>query len=154
MPLMTQGAASSCGIFPQRWESIVGEILGQIASSPPVTISSLVVSSFSSGISYSSAFRSGAKLGNKLRGIIDFDGIISSYKAQSLALPPRAVRIWQGGAQGDSIPFLAGQNISPAHLARWQGGGPYKGRSLTTLQIHSLIPQMMMAVASRRAITN
>ncbi|NJM52579.1 MAG: hypothetical protein HC846_03750 [Blastocatellia bacterium] len=30
MPLMTQGAASNCGIFPQRWESIVSQMLGQI----------------------------------------------------------------------------------------------------------------------------
>jgi hypothetical protein len=153
MPLMTQNSAASCGIFPQRWESIVGTILSQIPpnrSDSKTAVSSVVVSSFSSGITYSSAFRRGAGLGNRLRGIIDFDGIISTYKAKSMELPARAVRIWQTGAMGQSIPALAEQKLFPVALPRWQGGGPYKGVPLTTLQLHGAIPQNMMYIAARQ----
>src|SRR5262245_18118114 len=59
MPLLTQAAAGTCGMFPQRWEAIISQILGMLKAgnlSPdaqPAPIASVVVSSFSSGISYS-----------------------------------------------------------------------------------------------------
>jgi hypothetical protein len=77
MPLMTQSAAQDAGVFPQRWEAIASRILGMLktgdmsGAAPPVTISSVVVSSFSSGIVYSHQFRSRANLGGRLAGVID-----------------------------------------------------------------------------------
>ncbi len=157
MPLMTESTHETCGIFPKRWESIVGRILGQIQFGDPsaaaIGISSVVVSSFSSGISYSAAFRSGAGLGGRLRGIIDLDGMYSTYRAKSIALPPRAVRVWQA-YPGGSIASLAARNTFPVHLPRWRGGGPYKNAHLTGGQLHGAIPQQMMLIASRRAVTS
>ena len=159
MPLMTQGAASTCGIFPQRWEEIVGQMLGQIDlgdSSVPTSaqsISSVVVSSFSSGITYSAAFRHRANLGDRLRGVIDFDGIISSYKDKSKALSAPAVRMWQMGAAAHTIPALAVSNIFPLPHPRWrEQDSPYKDlfNGNATLQIHGTIPQTMMHFAARQ----
>lgn len=155
MPLMTTGVASTGGIFTQRWESLVGQMLGQIASggssASPISISSVVVSSFSSGIAYSAAFRNGAQLGGKLRGIIDFDGIFSTFRGNSISLPTRAVRMWQTGLVGQGISALAAQNMFPLPQPRWTDSkGPYAGRTLTPLQIHAVIPQMMMFTAAQR----
>jgi len=155
MPLFTQGAANSCGVFPQRWESVIGQMLGQIASgnmsqsAPPRAISSVVVSSFSSGITYSAMFRSKANLGGKLRGVIDFDGIISSYKQHSQALAPSAVRMWQIDAASQTLRQQAAQNMFPLRLPRWVNG-PFKFTGNTTLQVHGAIPQTKMFVAARR----
>ena len=163
MPLMTQSAASTCGMFPQRWESIVGGMLGMLKSgnssgtAPPVTVSSMVVSSFSSGITYSHHFRAKAALGARLAGVIDFDGGISSYGQLSgqLSGPAgRVVRMQQMPSTASSLGSLAGRNIFPLGHPRW--GGPYEGlfprnEKQALLQIHGTIPQTMMAIAARRA---
>jgi hypothetical protein len=154
MPLMTQSAAGTCGIFPERWESIVGQMLGQIAggisgSSSPQAISSVVVSSFSSGITYSAAFRNRANLDGKLRGVIDFDGIISSYRDKSRALSASAVRMWQTGAAAQTLTPSAAQNLFPLPHPRWKGS-PYILNGNVVLQIHAVIPQSMMFVAAGR----
>lgn len=148
MPLMTQGAAETCGIFPARWESLVTQMLGQISSSP-ATISSVVVSSFSSGITYSAAFRRNAGLGGRLRGIIDFDGLYSTYRHHSHALPSTAIRMWQSVGTPQTLPQFVSKNIFPLPAPRWQGvGGPYTGRILQGIQIHGAIPHYMMHFAA------
>jgi hypothetical protein len=160
MPLMTQGAAATSGILPQRWESIFGQILGQLASSDmspsasPKTISSVVVSSFSNGITYSAAFRSRASLGSKLRGVIDFDGIISTYKDKSIALPHTALRFWQSAVGSQNVAALSVSNLFPLPLPRWQEP-PYKDQfkgSYTDIMygIHGTIPQKMMQFAAKK----
>lgn len=163
MPLMTQGTAGSCGVFPERWESIVSRIFGMLQSNDmsesarPVSISSVVVSSFSSGITYSHHFRSQAKLGSRLTGVIDLDGGISSFKQYSAMLhnpPGRVVRMQQMPAKQKMLAGLAEQNIFPLPRARW--GGPYEGLfpkndAQAVLPIHGTIPQTMMFLAARRA---
>lgn len=160
MPLMTQGAVDTCGIFPQRWETIMLQILEQLAAlemyqfTPPKSISSIVVSSFSNGITYSSAFRSRANLGKRLRGVIDFDGIISQSSSKSLALPPTALRFWQSGFVGKNLFALSAANSFPLPLERWQeypNKGIFKGDFRYIMyMIHGTIPQTMMHFAAKR----
>ena len=160
MPLMTQGVAETCGILPQRWESVFIKILGKLASlemyqlPAPTFISSVVVSSFSNGITYSSAFRGKTSLGAKLRGIIDFDGIISQSSSKSLALPPTALRFWQSGFVGKNLFALSAANSFPLPLERWQ---EYQNKAIfkgdfryIMYMIHGTIPQTMMHFAARR----
>lgn len=163
MPLMTQGAAESCGVFPQQWESIVSRIFGMLksgdmsASAPLVSISSVVVSSFSSGITYSHHFRSRANLGSRLAGVIDFDGGISTYKHYSAAIRTpagRVVKMQQMSSTQQMLRSLAAQNTFPLARPRW--GGPYalsfsKDEGRARLQIHGTIPQTMMFIAAQRA---
>lgn len=160
MPLMTQGVVDTCGILPQRWESIFIQILGKLASlemyhvPAPTFISSVVVSSFSNGITYSSAFRGKTSLGAKLRGIIDFDGIISQSSSKSLALPPTALRFWQSGFVGKNLFALSAANSFPLPLERWQeypGKAIFKGDFRYIMyMIHGTIPQTMMHFAAKR----
>ncbi|UCE31546.1 MAG: hypothetical protein JSW68_00870, partial [Burkholderiales bacterium] len=162
MPLMTQGAAGDCGVFPQRWESIVGRILGMLksgdmsGSAAPAPVSSVVVSSFSSGITYSYHFRRSANLGARLTGVIDFDGIISTYRAlASASASPagRVVSMQQMPSTPQNLGPLAARNIFPLSRPRW--GGPYenlfpKNEAAALLKIHGTIPQTMMHFAARR----
>jgi peptidoglycan hydrolase-like protein with peptidoglycan-binding domain len=147
MPVLNQASAGSCGILPARWESLISQMLTQIASKP-VVISSVVVSSFSSGITYSAAFRSKANLGGKLHRIIDLDGIFSTYKHFSQALPGTAIRMWQTDATPQNFQKFGFQNIFPlSSISRWEGG-PYKGLLKDNKQIHGTIPQTMMHFAA------
>jgi len=162
MPLMTSSSAGDCGMFPQRWESLVGKMLGMIKSgdfsdsASPVSVSDTVVSSFSSGITYSHHFRGLAGLGPKLAGVIDFDGGISSYRGFSAGLTGPAgkvVRMQQMPANAATLGTLASQNIFPLPRSRW-GITPYnfpKGDGAAVLQVHGAIPQSMMYVAARHA---
>ena len=84
MPLMTTGAAGSCGVFPQRWEAIINQISALLGSES--TVKNVVVSSFSSGTSYSHQFRQRAGLSGRLIGVIDLDGIIPSFGSFSSAI--------------------------------------------------------------------
>jgi hypothetical protein len=120
MPLLPQSADQSCGVFPQRWESIIGRIFGILksgnASAAPEPVTSVVVSSFSSGIAYSHHFRNRANLGGRLTGVIDFDGGVSTYRRYSAALTAPAghvVRMQQIPATKDVLTSLAAQNIFP-----------------------------------------
>jgi hypothetical protein len=160
MPLMTQGAAGTCGIFPQRWEGIVSQMLGMLKAgdmspaAPPVSISSVVVSSFSSGITYSHAFRSKAQLGDRLAGVIDLDGIISTYKQLSPMIKTpagRVVRMQQTKVKESELSLLAGQNVFPVPKPRWGGPFYYWAKQAHIGQIHGMIPQTMMYIAARRA---
>ncbi len=162
MPLMTQSAAVDCGTFPQRWPEVCGCILGRLAAGVDEgarfqRVSSVVVSSFSSGIAYSHAFRTRAVLGDRLAGIIDFDSVISSYSS----LSPRAaaaaartvIKAQQTDASPGSLPALSAQGVFPLPRARW--GGPYEGLfdanpGTAVGQIHGAIPQTMMHVAAQR----
>lgn len=161
MPLMTQGAAGDCGMFPQRWESIVARIFGMVssgdmsASASPVSIASVVVSSFSSGITYSHHFRSRAKLGNRLTAVIDFDGSFSTFSQFSAVIGhQRAIRMQQMQATQPMLPRLAAQNIFPLAKPRW--GGPFanhfsQNEKRAAGEIHGTIPQTMMFFAATRA---
>jgi hypothetical protein len=162
MPLMTQGSAGDCGNFPQQWESIVGRIFGMLksgdmsGSASPVPISSVVVSSFSSGITYSHQFRSRAKLGTRLAGVIDFDGAISTFGHLSATITTpagRVIRMQQMPSSQKTIGILAAQNVFPLGRLRW--GGPYenlfpKNDAQAIKPIHGSIPQTMMHFAARR----
>ncbi len=159
MPLMTQASASDCGVFPQRWAEILGCILGRLSigvdeGAPFQRVSSVVVSSFSSGITYSHNFRARANLGSRLAGVIDFDGVISSYSQLSQALTGPAgqvVKFQQSQATPASIAGLAGQNIFAVPRPRW--GGPWADAfdpnpQTALLQVHGTIPQTMMQLAA------
>jgi hypothetical protein len=157
MPLMTQGSSGDCGVLPARWEAIFGQILGLIAAGPnaqtaPVApVSSVVVSSFSSGVAYSAAFRARAGLGPRLQGTIDFDGVISTNRKHSTTLPPSALKIWQTPASSASLSAQARQNIFPVGKERW--GGPFAGhfsKGHELLEIHGTVPQTMMFFAASR----
>ena len=155
MPLMTTGAAANCGVFPQRWESIINQISALLGSGS--TVNDVVVSSFSSGIAYSHQFRQRASLGERLAGVIDLDGIISSFRILSSAVTGpagRVVRVQQTFASPSTLSLLAIKNIFPVPKPRW--GGPFANLFSTSpraavMQIHGSIPQTMMCVASRRA---
>ena len=162
MPLMTQGAAGSCGVFPQRWEALVGKMLGMISSknptdsAAPVAISSVVISSFSAGVAYAHAFVSRAKLGAKLKGIIDFDGSFSSFRAQSAGLGAGfnpVVRMQQMlGVKEPQIPGMAAKNLFPLPPTRFNKLllVPAKDDKASMNMIHGLIPQVTMFTAARR----
>lgn len=164
MPIFTQGVTGTCGVFPAQWESICGQILALIAAGPdeepgePVRISSVVVSSFSAGIVYSNTFRKLARLGSRLTGIIDFDGIISSYSTLSAGLALAGgfpvVRFFQtSDAKEKQLPILASQNFFPLARARW--GEPYdkllpKDPFRAMLPLHGSIPQRFMMLGAQR----
>lgn len=152
MPLMSNGAAESCGVLPARWESLMSKALGMIAGTAPVAIATLVVSSFSSGITYSAAFRKQARVGGRLRAVIDFDGIISTHKRHSQALSAQSVRMWQTDVAAAQIIPQAAMNFFQLPLKRWDtaGSGPYKFRGNIMMQMHGTIPNAMMYVAARR----
>lgn len=155
MPLMTTGSSGSCGVFPQRWESIINQISTLLGSGS--TVSNVVVSSFSSGIAYSHQFRQRAGLGGRLAAVIDLDGIISSFGSLSSAIAGpagRVVRVQQTVATPSTLAPLAVKNIFPVPRPRW--GGPFANVFSTNpkaalLQIHGSIPQRMMFIASKRA---
>ena len=155
MPLMTTGAAASCGVFPQRWESIINQISALMGSGS--TVNNVVVSSFSSGISYSHQFRHRAGLGARLAGVIDLDGVISSFSSLSSGVTGpsgRVVQVQQTSASPSTLAPLAVKNIFPVPKPRW--GGPFANLFSTSpraalLQIHGSIPQRMMFIASKRA---
>jgi len=162
MPLLTQAAAADCGVFPQRWPEVLGCILGRLAhgvesGAPFQRVTDVVVSSFSSGITYSHEFRKRANLGSRLAGVIDFDGVISTYSALSQALTGpagRVVKVQQSTVSAGTVPSLAAANVFAVPLPRW--GGPWDGvfdpnPGTALLQIHGVIPQTMMHVAAQRA---
>lgn len=155
MPVLPNSAASSVGMFPARWREICEQILGQVSGrGDRVPITSVVVSSFSSGISFSHNFRKQAAFGGQLKAVIDFDGSFSTYRSYSAALGGKAIRFTQGGAGASQLPTLAVNNVFPVPKPRW--GGPYEGLfakdpKTASMQIHGAIPQKMMLIGARRA---
>lgn len=156
MPFMTQAASRDCDVLPQRYESIVNQIVAALGGSGRV--SDVVVTSFSSCISYSHRFRRRAGLGGELTGVIDLDGIVSSFSSfcTSLTEPAgRVIRIQQSGvASASQLGRLAAQNTFPLPRPRW--GGPFAtlfsaNPKQALLQIHGTVPQTMMFTASKRA---
>lgn len=152
MPLMTLGVTQSAGILPARWESLIGQMLARIARNnltdptTPAVISSLVVSSFSSGIIYSASFRRAAKLGSKLRAIIDFDGIISTNHHYSETAGASAFKFWQSDAPSTELQHLIARRQLPLPASRW--GTPWRPPAAPMMWLHGLIPQTMMLVAA------
>jgi len=163
MPLMTQGSSGTCGVFPQRWESIVGKMLGMMAngnmtgSAPVQSISSVVVSSFSAGIAYSHAFISRAKLGSKLKGVIDFDGSFSTERSHSASVAAGfnpVIRMQQTlGIREADLPALAARNLFPLKPSRFNKLflTPAKDDLAAMRSLHGFIPQVTMFVAAKRA---
>lgn len=95
------------------------------------------------------AFRRNAGLGGRLRGIIDFDGLYSTYRHHSQALPSTAIQMWQSVGSQQTLPQFVLKNTYPLPAPRWQEvGGPYTGRILQGGQIHAAIPQYMMHFAA------
>jgi len=162
MPLMTTSSAGSCGVLAKSWEKIFSQILGLVtagansSTAPPARVGSLVVASFSAGISYSASFRAGSGAGGRVKKVIDFDGIISSSKAYSKQLHSgNSVRFYQGAAPVSSLPTLAAQNYFPLGRERW--GPPFDAQIPKSGQqmvgtIHGYIPHTMMYVAAKRAM--
>jgi len=161
MPLMTTGAAQSCGVLPTRWRSIFAYLLGNVASqsegSPsPIAVSNLVVSSFSSGISYSHFFMKKAGLGSKLAGVIDFDGSFSQERHYSQIvshhMAGRVVRMLQLPTSTQNIPSAAAQNLFPLPYPRWKKFKRFHPWKIANAyQLHGTIPQTMMFTAEKRA---
>jgi hypothetical protein len=121
MPFMTEEAKNG-GILPANWRSIVIQILKLVradiapSQTSSVSISQLVVSSFSAGIIYSDSFRrTGANVASGLAEVWDFDGLYSSYHAISEALHSTAT---VQAIKYDQVPSA---NASAYHvpLARW-----------------------------------
>jgi hypothetical protein len=160
IPLMTESSSGDCGVLPARWESIIGQMLGLIAAgpsaqtAPAMSVTSVVVSSFSSGIAYSAAFRGRAGLGSRLRGVIDIDGAISTFSHHSHSLPPSAIKIWQTGSTAQSLKAQAMQNLFPIGQNRWgkfTGGAPVpKNPKAAISTIHAYASQTMMYFAAGR----
>lgn len=155
MPLMTDNTSATCGILMQRWEELFSQMLSLVqadegaAFAPRVLVSSILVSSFSSGITYSHHFRQNANLGSRFAGVIDFDGLYSASKAYCPMITGpagRVVKAYQMFAEPSMIPRLASQNIFPLPHARMKT--PYDKK--TPNQIHGGIPHFMMYIAAKR----
>jgi hypothetical protein len=147
MPLMTQSATDTCGVLPARWESLLGQIVSLLAGRP-TTVSSLVVSSFSAGIVYSATFRRRAQLKGRLRGIIDFDGIYSSYRAYSTQLPHTALRFWQTPVTAQGVTAAAVANLFPLPASRWSSPFDAAKPDGAGGVRHGYIPNTMMHFAA------
>jgi hypothetical protein len=165
MPLMSQASTANCGVFPQKWESIVGQILGFLASgqssgsAAATPVDSVVVSSFSSGIVYSGMFRKlAAGLNDKLRGVIDFDGIISYQRQHSMSLMPSGkfpvMKFQQMPCTVQSLQPLFGQNVFPLPKERWENFVGYsslpKNPQKALEHVHGWIPHSMMFLAAAK----
>ncbi len=155
MPLMTDGVSVTCGILPQRWEELFSQMLSMVQADEGapfgsrVTISSMIVSSFSSGITYSHYFRQRANLGSRLAGVIDFDGLYSTNRNLCVGLLSpggRVVKAQQMIVKRDMITQLAAQNIFPFSRERMKP--PYEKK--TPHEIHAAIPHFMMYIAAKR----
>lgn len=162
MPVMTEEASRNAGILAANWEAIFSQILGLVAAGPdageaaPRAVSSVVVASFSAGITYSAAFRANARLGGKLKGIIDLDGSYSTARVHSSALRPTAacpvVKVHQGQCNPKAIFNLSVQGNYPLYNERW--GTPFretlpKDRKQAGGVIHGHIANTMMFFCSR-----
>lgn len=167
MPLFTNQVSATCGILPARWENLFGRLLsmakngGADGDSDPVSITDVLVSSFSNGISYSHAFRTKAGLRERLAGVIDFDGGISTsghLSAQIVTPPGRIVRMQQMFAVEKTLGDLATRGIYPLPESRWRStSSPFrttisKEPRAALLQVHPLIAQHMMFTAARHLI--
>ena len=155
MPLMTDSVAMTCGILAGRWEELFSQMLSMVqadegaALGARVQITSVVVSSFSSGIIFSHHFRQLGGLGSRLSGVIDFDGTYSTNKAYSAAITApagRIVRAYQMPVSANMITPLAAQNLFPLPKQRMKP--PFDKK--TPNEIHGGIPQFMMYIAARR----
>lgn len=88
LPFMTTASMSDAGIMPANWQAIVTDILIDVRAvmtgvDAPLTISEVVVASFSNGALYSHEFRTRAtNLGSMLVKVWDFDGtpVVTSTK--------------------------------------------------------------------------
>jgi hypothetical protein len=90
MPFLTS-TATDAGVLPLMWDSVIGDILSSVQSavaggSAQVTISEVVVSSFSVGYMYSLGFRQRAiGLAPLLTQVWDFDGYPKSLSSLLLS---------------------------------------------------------------------
>ena len=153
IPMLTQTAASTCGIFPANWLQIVSDIVADVArdeglvTMPDGGFASLTVSSFSAGIKYSDVFRKSASgLSGRLTGIVDFDASFSSdYRSMSQSLTGgggvTVVRYDQDGSEKSPISFAAGTKIFHVPIARWKYHAPPPRDPLQDL--HGLIPMRL-----------
>jgi hypothetical protein len=149
MPFLTN-AATNTGILPQIWHDTFTDILTQVRAAQgaddgsALTISQVVVSSFSAGIIYSHFFRALATdLAPLLAEIWDFDGGISSYATYSAAL------------ETDSHTVIQYDSSSPQYTRsfhvpwpRWAGFYNKNAVPKTASQVHPLIRDFMFLHAA------
>lgn len=158
MPVFTAGTLSTAGVFPERWQSIVREILNILDPNPfavaleAKVLRNIVLSSFSAGISYSHNFRRRANLDGVV-GVIDFDGSFSSFASFSTALSAssgfRVVKFSQTPVRESQLETLALRNVFPIPPLRV---AKRYGKNITPGQMHGLMPQICMKFAARRAL--
>ncbi len=142
MPFLTE-AAKDTGIFPANWQDIVTDILTQVRAAmgaddgSQLSISGVVVSSFSAGMIYSYNFRQKAVgLSTVLGEVWDFDGSFSTYNWLSSALRNPAP---YGVIQYDQS-FADDQRSFHVPLPRW---ADYVAKPTSNLQVHGLIRDFM-----------
>jgi hypothetical protein len=154
MPFLTS-AATNTGIFAANWFDIVNDILtlvqNQMAgvdAGNPVQASQVVVSSFSSGIVYSDAFRKNAPgLIALLYEVWDLDGLFSTSSGLSQAL--------KTNSDFDVIQYdqVDSNNQIAFHvpLRRWAG---YPARLTSPYEVHGNIKSFMFLHACTESNVN
>jgi hypothetical protein len=150
MPFLTSAVAGTTGIFPETWQSLVPQILGGTRAAitgstdgSTVAVSSVVVSSFSAGISYSNGFRTRATgLSGLLREVWDLDGSLSpqyGYLSQALwSTSAYKVIKYDQAPSNDQTSFHV-------PLARW---ADCPNHPANFLQVHGLIRDYMFLHAA------
>jgi hypothetical protein len=150
MPFMTN-TATDTGILPSIWRDTVTSILTQARTATgaddgsALSISQVVVSSFSDGIIYSHFFRARSS-DLAAAEIWDLDGGLSSYRPYSAEL------------ETGPSPFIQYDSASPSlsksfHLPppRWAGFYDKAAVPHTPLQVHPLIRDFMFLDAASRS---
>jgi hypothetical protein len=147
MPFMTEQAKTG-GILPVNWQDIVTQILQLVhvdiapSQTSPLSISQLVVSSFSAGMIYSDNFRrTGVNVASVLAEVWDFDGLYSSYKAISQALHNTAT---VQAIKYDQVPS-ADASAYHVPLARWTR---LVNPPISSNEVHGLIRDFMFLDAA------
>lgn len=152
IPLLTQGAMGTCGIFPANWAQIVNDIIAGVAEEEGVArmsegnFASLTVSSFSAGILYSDVFRRTAPgLAGKMTGVVDCDATFSNMPqvhnlSRTLIGRPglQVVRYDQVGSLNSSVTLAPNTGIYHVPIVRWRNHAPRPTDPLT--ELHGLIP--------------
>jgi hypothetical protein len=160
MPMFTNGAAGTCGIFPANWSQIVDDIVADLAVQeslippPRGRYSSLTISSFSAGIKYSDVFRRTALgLASRMTAIVDFDGFLSNdYRHISRALSGtedvQVVLYDQRGSAASPTSLKPNTEIFHCPSPRWRNHTPRVTDPVT--EVHGMFPIRLWRHAAER----
>jgi hypothetical protein len=161
MPYVPSRMFATTGQFAQKWRSIVTGLAKYIkydltgAQDNSLSVSSVIVSSFSWGIKASDGFRTNAGgLNSVLQEIWDFDGMFSQEKQKSVALRntqrPRLIQYQQ------ALPTLANSfNVGPT---RWTDIDPTLTKLMKTdavkagKAVHRNVPMLFYHACETSAI--